>query len=161
MDESDLESDLAEAAVKAVVSETVKGGAGALFGWLRGKLTGPSGQEAIAKTQAKPDAPSAQLALKAQVMSLLEEVRHSKTSCVCASAKPCLPAPLYMVRKPHQVFPVAFISFRATVTVLGIRAGSTSPGPSVRLAAISSVAIRSLAPLPPVPRLRWIAHFAR
>jgi hypothetical protein len=67
------ESDLAEAAVKAVVSETVKGGAGALFGWLTGKLTWPSGQEAIAKTEAKPDAPSAQLALKAQVMSLLEE----------------------------------------------------------------------------------------
>ena len=58
------ESDLAEAAVKAVVSETVKGGAGALFGWLTGKLTWPSGQEAIAKTEAKPDAPSAQLALK-------------------------------------------------------------------------------------------------
>jgi hypothetical protein len=67
------ENDLAEAAVKAVVSETVKGGAGAFLSWLRGKLTGPGGQDAISKAEAKPDAASAQLALKAQVLSLLEE----------------------------------------------------------------------------------------
>src|ERR1700727_2475983 len=65
------ENDLAEAAVKAVVSETVKGGAGSFLSWLRGKLTGPGGQDAISKAEAKPNAASSQLAHKAQVLSRL------------------------------------------------------------------------------------------
>ena len=66
------ESALAEWAVKAVVGEVTKGGVSAILSWMRGRLIGASGQEAATKIAERPDAKSAQLALQAQLLELLE-----------------------------------------------------------------------------------------
>lgn len=66
------ENTLAELAVKAIVGEVAKGGASTLLGWLRGKLPSAAGQEATAKIAERPDARSAQLALQAHILELLE-----------------------------------------------------------------------------------------
>ena len=66
------ESALAELAVDTVVGEVTKSGVSMLLGWLRGKLSGAAGQEATIKIAERPNAKSAQLALQAQLLELLE-----------------------------------------------------------------------------------------
>lgn len=63
---------LAELAVKTVVGEVTKGGVSTLLDWLRGKLSGTTGQEAVAKIAGRPEAKSTHLALQAQLLELLE-----------------------------------------------------------------------------------------